>query len=68
MSGVKRKAVFVTERATKDIENIVAYLKANWNQKTINIFVSKLEHFFAIVGMNPRILATTIKSVISETM
>jgi plasmid stabilization system protein ParE len=33
-----------TEEATKDLENIILYLEANWTEKELKTFFTKLEN------------------------
>lgn len=50
----KPKSVVISPQAQKDIINILNYLQENWNQKVIDVFLGKLEAFYTIVSINPR--------------
>ena len=51
----KRKPVIISPQAKTDIEAILLYLKNNWNQKIIDRFLLKLETFYTIISINPRL-------------
>ena len=49
------KPVIISPQAQKDIINILSYLQEHWNQKVIDTFLAKLEAFYQIVSLNPRL-------------
>ena len=51
----KQKPVIISPQAKEDIKNILSYLSQNWNQKVVDEFLQKLEVFYYIISLNPRI-------------
>ena len=51
----KPKPVTISPQAKEDIKNILSYLSQNWNQKIVDEFLQKLEVFYFIISINPRI-------------
>ncbi len=51
----KPKTVIISPQAKNDINNILSYLSQNWNQKVVDEFLKKLEIFYFIISINPRI-------------
>jgi plasmid stabilization system protein ParE len=51
----KPKIVIISPQAREDIINILSYLSLNWNQEVIDEFLQKLETFYFIVSVNPRL-------------
>lgn len=51
----ERKVVIISPQAKEDIDNILSYLSQNWNQEVIEKFLEKLELFYFIVSINPRL-------------
>lgn len=51
----KPKPVIISPQAKEDIKSILSYLSQNWNQKVIDEFLQKLEVFYYIISINPRI-------------
>jgi plasmid stabilization system protein ParE len=49
------KLVIVSPQSKEDIRNIVSYLSLHWNQEVIDEFIQKLEIFYYIVSINPRL-------------
>jgi plasmid stabilization system protein ParE len=49
------KGVIISPQAKEDISNILFYLSQNWNQEVTNEFLKKLEVFYFIVSINPRL-------------
>ena len=49
------KMVIISPQAREDIINILSYLSLNWNQEVIDEFQQKLETFYFIVSVNPRL-------------
>jgi plasmid stabilization system protein ParE len=62
MARAKRKPVIISPQAKQDIESILKYLEENWNQKIIDNFLLKLEMFYIIISINPRIFGYYSKS------
>ena len=55
-AGNKRpKKVIISPQAKEDINNILFYLSQNWNQKSIDNFLKKLEIFYYLISINPRL-------------
>lgn len=53
--AVKNKPVIISPQAQSDIINILEYLKHNWNEKIVDDFLLKLESFYVIVSLNPKL-------------
>jgi plasmid stabilization system protein ParE len=51
----KGKPVIISPQAQKDIRAVLTYLEENWNQKVIDEFFQKLQTFYVIVSINPRV-------------
>lgn len=51
----KPKIVIISPQAKDDIINILSYLSLNWDQEVIDEFLQKLETFYFIVSVNPRL-------------
>lgn len=51
----KPKPVIISPQAKEDVRNILSYLSQNRNQKVVDEFLQKLEVFYYIVSVNPRI-------------
>ena len=51
----KQKPVIISPQAKEDITNILSYISQNWNQKVIDEFLQKLQVFYYIISINPRI-------------
>jgi len=51
----KPKPVIISPQAKEDIKNILSYLTQNWNQKVVDEFLQKLQVFFYIISINPKI-------------
>ena len=51
----KPKIVIISPQAKEDIINILSYLSLNWNQEVVDGFLQKLETFYFIVSVNPRL-------------
>jgi len=49
------KTVIISPQAKEDINNILYYLSQTWNQKVVDEFLKKLEAFYYIVSINPRL-------------
>ena len=47
--------VITSPQAKEDIDNILFYLSQNWNQKVVDDFLKKLETFYYLVSINPRL-------------
>jgi len=62
MPTAKRKPIIISPQAKQDIESILKYLELNWNQKIIERFLLKLETFYQVISINPRIFGYYSKS------
>ena len=51
------KPVLISPQAKQDIVSILSYLKENWNQKTIDDFLNKLEAFYQLISLHPRLFS-----------
>ena len=51
----KHLSINISPQAKEDILLIITYLKANWGQKIIDEFFQKLEAFYYIISINPRL-------------
>ncbi|MDQ6756649.1 MAG: type II toxin-antitoxin system RelE/ParE family toxin [Bacteroidota bacterium] len=51
----KPKPVIISPQAKEDINNIIYYLSENWNQKIVGEFLQKLQAFYYIISINPRL-------------
>ena len=49
-----QKIVIISPQAKEDIDNILSYLAENWNQKVVDDFITKIEIFYYLVSINPR--------------
>ena len=49
------KPVILSPQAKEDIINTLTWLSENWNQKVIDEFLQKLEIFYQVVLLNPKI-------------
>ncbi|MDQ2718874.1 MAG: hypothetical protein M3Z26_03790 [Bacteroidota bacterium] len=49
------KTVIISPQAKEDISSILTYLSQNWNQDVVDEFLKKLEIFYFIVSINPRL-------------
>ncbi len=58
----KPKPIIISPQAQEDIKNILKYLSQNWNQKVVDEFLKKLEIFYYIISINPRIFGFYNKS------
>ena len=55
MRNNRPKTVIISSQAKEDIDNILFYLSQNWNQKVVDDFLKKLEIFYYLVSINPRL-------------
>ena len=55
MARNKTKPVVISPQAKEDIQNILLYLKEHWTQKSIEEFLQKLEIFYSVISLNPRL-------------
>jgi plasmid stabilization system protein ParE len=51
----KVKPILISPQAKEDINDVLLYLTENYNQKTVDSFLKKLESFYFIISLNPRI-------------
>ena len=49
------KPVIISPQAKEDVSNILSYLSENWDQGVVDEFLKKLEIFYFIVSINPRL-------------
>ena len=50
-----RKQIVISPEAKEDIENILNYLSENWNSNIVQELLQKLNTFYFIVSINPRL-------------
>lgn len=62
VTGNKQKPVIISPQAKQDILFTIIYLKEQWGQKTVDEFLQKLETFYRIVSINPRLFGYYNKS------
>lgn len=55
MRNNRQKTVIISPQAKEDIDNILFYLSQSWNQKVVDDFLKKLEIFYYLVSINPRL-------------
>jgi len=51
----KPRPIIISPQAKDDIENILSYLSLNWSQNIVEDFLQKLQLFYYILSINPRI-------------
>ena len=51
-----RRKIVISPEAKEDIENILSYLNKNWGNLIVQEFLQKLNTFYYIVSVNPRLL------------
>lgn len=49
-----KKIVIISPQAKEDLDNILSYLAKNWNQKTVDDFIKKVEIFYYLISINPK--------------
>lgn len=50
-----------SERATLDLQNVIAYLQENWTEKEVRNFVRKLDKRLTLISANPRLFPMSNK-------
>lgn len=55
MGNNQPKTIIISPQAKEDLNNILLYLSQNWNQKVVDDFLQKLEIFYYLVSINPRL-------------
>jgi plasmid stabilization system protein ParE len=60
--GNKQHAVIISPQAKEDILYTIVYLKEFWGQKVVNEFLQKLDTFYRIISINPRLFGYYNKS------
>ncbi len=50
-----------SERATLDLQNIIAYLRDKWTEREIRNFVLKLDKRLILISTNPRLFPKSSK-------
>lgn len=55
MRNSQPKSIIISPQAKEDVNNILLYLSQNWNQKVVDDFLQKLEIFYYLVSINPRL-------------
>ena len=58
----KQKPLKISPQAKRDINSILLYLNTNWSSKETDVFLKKLEAFYTIILINPRIFGYYDKS------
>lgn len=49
------KSIIISPQAKEDLNNILLYLSQNWTQKVVDDFLKKLEIFYYLVSIKPRL-------------
>ncbi|MDQ2864393.1 MAG: type II toxin-antitoxin system RelE/ParE family toxin [Bacteroidota bacterium] len=62
-ANAEQRSVIISPQAKDDILNIFNYLKENWGQKFVDEFLQKLESFYDILLINPRLFGYYNKRV-----
>jgi len=57
-----RRKIVISPEAKEDIENILSYLNKNWGNLIVQEFLQKLNTFYYIVSVNPRLFGFYNKS------
>ena len=60
----ERRKIVISPEAKEDIENILSYLNKNWGNSIVQEFLQKLNTFYYIVSVNPRLFGFYNKSKI----
>jgi len=58
----ERRKIVISPEAKEDIENILSYLNKNWGNSIVQEFLQKLNTFYYIVSVNPRLFGFYNKS------
>ena len=56
-SNKQQITVTISPQAKEDILKILDYLKQEWGQKVVNEFLQKLDVFYQIILINPRLFS-----------
>ena len=51
--------IFWSERAVRDLENIIHYLEKNWSEKEIKTFLDKLNKAISLISVRPKLFRLT---------
>ena len=57
-----RRKIVISSQAKEDIENNISYLSENWDHKVVKQFLQKLDTFYFIVSVNPKLFSLHNKS------
>lgn len=57
-----RKKIVISPEAKEDLTNILSFLAENWGDQVIQEFLQKLNTFYYIVSVNPRLFGYYNKS------
>jgi len=57
-----RRKIVISPEAKEDIENILSFLNKNWGNLIVQEFLQKLNTFYYIVSVNPRLFGFYNKS------
>ena len=58
----ERRKIVISPEAKEDIENILSFLNKNWGNLIVQEFLQKLNTFYYIVSVNPRLFGFYNKS------
>jgi len=47
--------VFVTPRAERNFDDIIAYIQLKWGEKTAKSFIQKVDHLFILLKNHPNL-------------
>ena len=57
-----RKKIIISPEAKEDLKNILSFLTENWGDQVVQEFLQKLNTFYYIVSVNPRLFGYYNKS------
>ena len=57
-----RKQIVISPEAKEDLQNILSFLAENWGNHMVQEFLQKLNTFYYIVSVNPRLFGYYNKS------
>ena len=62
MAKGNKQHVVISPQAKEDILHTIIYLKKHWGQKSVAQFLQKLETFYRIISINPKLFGYYNKS------
>jgi len=55
--------VFVTPKAERNFDDIVAYIQTKWGKNTATSFIQKVDHLFMLLKSHPNLGKTEINDI-----